>query len=920
MPMQVSSIARLLLLSGATLASSAALAQAPQPAPQTTPPAAAPPAAATPSAPATAAPATTAPTTAAPAPPSGAAQLPPVIVEQPKPKPPAPKAAAKPKPKPKPVQQAAPAPAPQPAPPPAPPPEVAETPAAPAATGPLPAGTVRISPVAGSEIAIDKVPGGVSVVSGSDVQQSPDKAITSALEQKVPSAGTNGALGNPLSNDLQYRGFSSSPLNGTPQGLAIYQNGVRVNEVFGDATYWDLIPTVAISDIIVMSNNPVYGLNALGGAVNVITKDGFSFQGVEIDAKVGSFGHKSGSVQAGHQVGNRWGAYVAAEIIDEEGWRDLSPAEAKHVFADIGAKGDGAEMHLNYTYAKSFLGVVGPTPVDLLNARRENVFTSPQSFDNEMHMVNLNGSVALSDKVTVSGLTYYRTFRQRRPDGNVTEALPCDPAGPNAGLLCLEEDDDVLFGTRGETVSLASLPNGPNTLLGGNDSVSVDSYSYGGALQAVSKHDLFSRPNQLLIGASIDRGKANTKSQSELGVLDPRTLVVTGLGIIIDGSKNPDLDPGDVEVVPVDLDVYTQYYGLYFSNTIDVTDRLAVTIGGRYNLAKIELDDQRGTDLNGNHQFERFNPMAGATYKVMPGLSIYAGYSESNRAPTPAELACADPLRPCLLENFLVSDPPLKQVVGRTVEAGLRGEVQAGYSGKDNWGVARFDKIGWSLGYFRTLLEDDIFTVPSPIQGRGYFINGGETLRQGLEAEIDYRSDRLRAYASYALVEATFHTPIELASPDNPTARPCSGFEPDDAEDEAPNCVLAEKGDTIPGVPRHRIKAGFDYFLTPRFAIGADVIYSSSQYLRGDEANDDAQIPGYAVVNARASYKVTDNMMVYGLVNNVFDTEYETFGTYFDAEPLDGIRVGPTGTVLDNPRTLGPAAPRAFYGGVKLKF
>ncbi len=29
---------------------------------------------------------------------------------------------------------------------------------------------------------------------------------------------------------------------GTPQGLAVYQNGVRINEVFGDTVNWDLIP------------------------------------------------------------------------------------------------------------------------------------------------------------------------------------------------------------------------------------------------------------------------------------------------------------------------------------------------------------------------------------------------------------------------------------------------------------------------------------------------------------------------------------------------------------------------------------------------------------------------------------------------------------------------------------------------------
>ena len=65
--------------------------------------------------------------------------------------------------------------------------------------------------------------------------------------------------------------------------------------------------------------------------------------------------------------------------------------------------------------------------------------------------------------------------------------------------------------------------------------------------------------------------------------------------------------------------------------------------------------------------------MIGGTYKITSEVTAYAGYSEANRAPTPLELGCADPVHPCIIAAFLVSDPPLKQVVSRTVEAGLRG-------------------------------------------------------------------------------------------------------------------------------------------------------------------------------------------------------------------------------------------------------
>jgi outer membrane receptor protein involved in Fe transport len=787
---------------------------------------------------------------------------------------------------------------------------------------------VRMSPVGGSELPLDKVPAGISIVPSSQIERVASPSITEAINTYVPGATINEALGNALATDLQYRGFSASPLNGTPQGLAIYQNGVRMNEVFGDAMNWDLIPQIAIADIVMMSNNPAFGLNALGGAVNIIMKDGFRFQGSTVDARLGSFGHKEVAAEAGQRWGN-WATYVAGEWIDDAGWRDRSPATAKRGYADIGVKGSDAEFHLNYSLADTFLGVVGPTPVELLAERRANVFTSPQSFDNRMQMVNLTGSVSVTDTLKLSGNTYYRGFKQTRPDGNVSEAIACDPAGPNAGFLCFEEPDDLLFGRRANgavvNVPIASLPNGDATLLGSNDRTEVDSFSWGGALQGVSKAKLFNRPNQFLLGASVDLGQAHAKSQSELGAIDPRTLVVSGLGVIIDQSLNPALDAGDVEVTPVDLLVRTQYYGLYFLNTLDVTEQLAVTMGGRYNLAKITLEDQFGTDLNGNHTFQRFNPLFGATYKLTSNVTAYAGYSESNRAPTPAELACADPLRPCLLENFLVSDPPLQQVVGRTVEAGLRGQIATGYAGRDALGAAKSNTLAWSLGYFRTLLSNDILMVASPVQGRGFFINGGETLREGIEAALNYRSDRLFFYASYALVNATFRDALQIASPNAPVGVPCSSFVPADPQDTAPNCAQVRPGDHIPTIPEHRFKLGFDYWLTSRWRVGADLIATSNQFFRGDEGNDDRPLPGYAVVNLRTGYKLSDGIELYGIIKNLFGAEYSTFGTYFDAGALrtvagDPVGVGRNATVLENPRSITPAAPFAVYGGVKVKF
>ena len=115
----------------------------------------------------------------------------------------------------------------------------------------------------------------------------------------MPGIIISDAAGNPLRAELSYRGFDASPVSGRSQGIAVYQNGVRINEAFGDVVNWDVIPSNAIASMSVVSNNPAFGLNALGGAISILMKDGFSYQGGEVDIMAGSFGRKQVGMQAG---------------------------------------------------------------------------------------------------------------------------------------------------------------------------------------------------------------------------------------------------------------------------------------------------------------------------------------------------------------------------------------------------------------------------------------------------------------------------------------------------------------------------------------------------------------------------------------------------------------------------------------------
>jgi len=751
-----------------------------------------------------------------------------------------------------------------------------------------------MSPLGGSEIPREKVPASVWTVTSTEINREGAGEVQQAIQSQVPGVILSDAAGNPLRAEVSYRGFDASPVGGRPQGLAVYQNGVRINEAFGDTVNWEVVPPNAIESLTVISNNPVFGLNAIGGAVNIIMKDGFSYQGSEIDVLGGSFGRAQIAVQAGAQSGPA-AAYIAADAVREDGFRDFSDSEIRRLYADLGLKGSRAEVHVSLTGADNSFGVTAAAPKELLDLDWSRTFTSPQVTDIDVLMPQINASVKATDTLTLAGLAYYRRLKSNVIDGNLSEIDGCDPAGPNAGFLCLSEEgeEELVLDSSGNPIEDDAVDDP----LGSIERINTLARSWGGSLQAVEKSRLIDRPNQFLIGASYDHGRVSYKTSSELGTVGDK-FVVDGSGIIVSA---PD------DVAPRDLRTENDYVGVYFSDTMDVTDRLAVTVGGRYNYARIVLTDLTGDfpDLNSTNIYERFNPMAGATYRLLPGLSTYGGYSEANRAPTAAELGCAEPDNPCFIESFLTDDPPLEQVVARTVEAGLRGEHKS-YGG---------ERLNWSLGYFRTLNSNDILAVAAEQTGRGFFLNAGDTVRQGLEAAIRYEDRRFMAYASYALVNATFEDSIVLPAPNTPSGtEDCPGAEgPDPAQ-----CNFVQPGDRIPGIPRHRFKAGFTYWMTPRWQVGSDLVAASDQIFFGDEANNNADLPGYVRVDLNTTYNVTDNVQVYGLIRNLFDNRYGLYGTYFDTE--QATEASTEGFIFEDARSITPALPFAAYGGVKMRF
>lgn len=730
------------------------------------------------------------------------------------------------------------------------------------------------TPLIGSGIDRDLVPAQTQVLDSGDIRKQGTADLLNALGQQVPGINLDSASGNPFQPTVFYRGFAASPLQGTPQGLAVYVNGVRFNQPFGDTVDWDLIPDIAIDRINLEGSNPVFGLNALGGSLAVQLKNGFTWQGLEAAVSGGSFGQVQGTFEYGRQAGDS-STYVAGSVTHQGGWRDLQSSDLQTVFSDVGWRGDRGELHLNVTASHAVLNGPGSAPVQLLAADTAAQFTAPNTITNQYALVSLSGTFAASDAVAVQGLVYYRYLLQRVANGNAPNDTPC---GDGSGLLCNDKGYSTTAG--GGFV--------PDFLAGGQygelDAQTTNTNAYGASAQVADTADLFGRANHLVAGAGFDGARTLFGAAAFIGGLTQSDRTFIGPGILID-------EPGTN--TPVRVAVANATYAAYVSDTLNLTPRLGLTLSGRFNTAEVDLRDRNGGDLTGDHSYTRFNPAAGLTYQAADWLTAYAGYAEANRAPTPAELSCAGPANACSLANFFVGDPGLKQVVSRTIETGVRGTLQP-FAGAT---------LTYGAGLFRAMLSDDIAFINSPAQGRAYFANIGGTRRQGLDLSLRLKTDSWTVYAAYSYVDATFLGGFTEPAGNNPAAG-------------ADGTVTVRAGGRLPGIPAHQVKFGAAYALTDKWTAGGSLAAVGSAYLFGDDANLTPRLPAYFTIDLDTSYQLTQHVTLFAWARNVTDKRYYTFGTFSPTASV-ALAQAPGAT---NPRSLSVAAPAGGFGGIRVRF
>ena len=790
-------------------------------------------------------------------------------------------------------------------------------------------------PLPGHELDASRVAAPVQVATAADIDASHALDLTAYMNRRIGSVYVNDIQNNPLQPDINYRGYTASPLLGTPQGLSVYLDGMRLNQPFGDVVSWDLIPRAAIASMtLIPGSNPLFGLNTLGGALSVRTKDGFSDPGSDVRLSYGSNGRAQLEFETGDHAASGVHWYVSGNHLQDDGWRDASPTEAAQLFTKVGWRDAVTDVSATLAYADTDLTGNGLQEQRFLARDYDSVYTKPDNTRNRSGLLNLAFRHGFDEHLSFYGNAYYRDLTTSTLNGDINEAsLDQDLYQPTpAEQAALASAGYTGFPTSGENASNTPFPywrcianvllnSVPNDNCNGLSNRTHTAQNDGGISgQFTWSSDRGGRKNQLTVGMAYATSHSHFTQSSQFGYLTPDRGVtrVDGPGAFADGSQ----DSANAFDARVDLSGKTHTSSVFASDSLDLGPAVTLTLSGRYDRTEIDNGDALTPEgepgsLTGDHTYDRVNPALGLTFSPSSKFGAYFGFNEGSRAPSAIELGCADPANPCRLPNSMAGDPPLEQVVTQTFEVGIRGRSGAG--------------VGWNVGAFRANNHDDILFVADRQDGFGYFKNFGETRRQGVELGIDGRVGKFDVGASYTWLDATYRSDEILNGEANSTNdAPAPGFEGD---------IEVHPGDRIPLTPQNLLKGYAQWRIARTVSLSMDVLYVSGSYARGNENNEHepdgvyylgpGKTPGYTVFNLGADFTPTEHVKVFAQIDNAFDERYYTgsllASTGFTDTGSFIARPFPT-PVIDGERALvhatfyAPGAPRTLWVGASYAF
>ncbi len=741
-------------------------------------------------------------------------------------------------------------------------------------------GTIDVyssSPLPSIGLPKNMVPANIQTINSNELDAQSGVSIADFMVNNLQGVTVNEIGGNPFQLELNFRGYNATPISGNPQGLSVYIDGIRANQPFSNTVLWDLIPNFSISNMqMVAGSNPVYGLNTLGGAMSMQTKSGQNFKKEVVDVSAGSWARNTSVVEVGGVlVDSNMDYYIGFEHFNENGWRKFSPSHVNQIFGKLGFESEMSRYEVTYTGAHNLLIGNGLTPKDLLGAERDGIHTLEDETKNEYSQLALNMSHFFNEESMIAGNIYYKRSDRATYNGDLNDDY-CDSTRGDEdecsveSLAAYDADND-------DTNLYEGVLNRTNTL---QDAFGIN-------LQTTFDQDWYDRRNQIIVGVSAEYSQIKFKQTEQ----EVKTLALNGFF------------GGDLQGIEqaTGLTGKTKTYGAFVTNTHSLNDRLNINTAIRYNHVQVDNRDTfngpgSSASLTGKHHFERFNPSIGVTFQPNEILSTYASYSESSRAPTSIELGCANPAQPCNLPTQMADDPPLNQVVAKTLEGGVSGKVT-----KDT---------SWNMSIYHAINHDDIlFVYANASNGLGYFTNVDETTRKGLDVGVSTKFNKLSLNFNYGFVMAQYGTNFTLVSEVNSSA--------------SDDVIQVSDGDYLPNIPKHHLKIRADYEIKPRWNIGATLTAFTESYMMGNENQQhdssgglQGEIPGYAVVNLDSQYNFHDNWELHAKVINLFDQDYYSGGRLAQTSVQTDRSFGDERSVA----SLIPGAPRAGWVGISKSF
>jgi outer membrane receptor protein involved in Fe transport len=797
---------------------------------------------------------------------------------------------------------------------------------------------IGVSPLPGVDVPRDRIAANVQTAGAADLERAQALELTNFMNRRLGSVFISEVQNNPFQPDVNFRGFTASPLLGTQQGLSLYMDGVRLNQPFGDVVSWDLIPKSAIASLALNpGSNPLFGLNTLGGALVVQTKDGRKNPGTSVQVLAGSHRRGAAEFEHGGSDGDGMHWFVTVNKFHERGWRAESKSDVGQLFGKIGKRSGDTDVSLTVSVAETDLNGNGLQEQRFLERDYASVYTKPDNTKNRALLLNLALSQSLGERWTLTGNAYWRRIKTRTYNGDLNDdALDQSLYQPNpAERQALADAGYTGVPTAGESAANTPFPKWrciANALLldepaekcnGLINQTATDQSNYGITGQFNFDGKLFGMSSKSLLGAAVDISRSHFTQGSELGYLNPDRSV-TGSGAFGDGVNGGNVD-GEPYDTRVDLTGRTRTYSLFASTILGVANGTYLTLSGRYNHSTMRNRDAitpggGAGSLEGDNTFSRLNPALGLTFTPVAGINAWAGLSQGSRDPSSIELGCADAANPCKLPNAFAGDPPLKQVVTTTVEAGVRGGAPG--------------QFAWSVGIFRSENKDDLLFVADNASGFGYFKNFGKTRRQGIELGLSVQPAKaLTIGANYTHLDATFRSAEVVNGSSNSSNDAAeAGFPGVDGT------IGIHPGDRIPLVPRQLLKFYADVDVGDAWSFGADLNAVGRSLARGNENGrhqpegvyylGPGYSAGYAVLNVNAACQPTKGLKLFAQINNFLDRKYSTAAqlgpTGFGA--ADNFESRPFAADANGDRPLrhatfyAPGAPRSLSVGLKYTF